>query len=124
MLEDNDRSASRFATKDRPEYARLRTLLAPGDVLVMWEASRAPRDLDRYVELRGLCAERGVMWSYSGGRLFDLADGDDRFATGLDALLAEKEAEQTRVRIRARAPRQPRRWQAARASALRLQDCS
>ncbi len=98
VLTDNDVSASRFATKDRPEYARLRDLLAPGDVLVTWEASRAQRDLARYVELRDLCAERGVRWSYSG-RLFDLTDGDDRFATGLDALLAEKEAEQTRVRI-------------------------
>ncbi|MBN7403657.1 recombinase family protein [Mycobacteroides abscessus subsp. abscessus] len=98
VLTDNDLSASRFATKDRPEYKRLRDLLAPGDVLVTWEASRAQRDLARYVELRDLCAERGVRWSYSG-RLFDLTDGDDRFATGLDALLAEKEAEQTRVRI-------------------------
>ena len=98
VLVDNDVSASRFATKSRPEYARLRELLAPGDVLVMWEASRAQRDLARYVELRDLCASRGVLWSYSG-KLFDLADGDDRFATGLDALLAEKEAEQTRVRI-------------------------
>ncbi|CAN5464158.1 recombinase family protein [soil metagenome] len=98
MICDNDRSASRFATKSRPEYARLRNLLEPGDVLVTWEASRAQRDLARYVELRDLCAQRGVWWSYSG-RLFNLTDGDDRFATGLDALLAEKEAEQTRVRI-------------------------
>jgi DNA invertase Pin-like site-specific DNA recombinase len=98
VLTDNDRSASRYATKDRPEYARLRDLLGPGDVLVMWEASRAQRDLTRYVELRDLCTERGVWWSYSG-RVFDLGDGDDRFTTGLDALLAEKEAEQARTRI-------------------------
>ncbi|NKY18159.1 recombinase family protein [Tsukamurella spumae] len=98
VLVDNDVSASRYATKDRPEYARLQALLQPGDVLVMWEASRAQRDLKRYVELRDLCARRGVRWSYSG-RLYDLSDGDDRFSTGLDALLAEKEAEQTRTRI-------------------------
>lgn len=98
VLTDNDRSATRFATKSRPEYAKLRSLLQPGDVLVTWEASRAQRDLTRYVELRDLCAERGVLWSYSG-KLFDLTVGDDRFATGLDALLAEKEAEQTRTRI-------------------------
>lgn len=98
VLTDNDISASRYATKDRPEYARLQALLQPGDVLVMWEASRAQRDLKRYVELRDLCARRGVRWSYSG-RLYDLSDGDDRFSTGLDALLAEKEAEQTRTRI-------------------------
>ncbi|MGC5026491.1 recombinase family protein [Tsukamurella sp. DT100] len=98
VLVDNDVSASRYATKARPEYARLQALLQPGDVLVMWEASRAQRDLKRYVELRDLCARRGVRWSYSG-RLYDLSDGDDRFSTGLDALLAEKEAEQTRTRI-------------------------
>ena len=60
VLTDNDRSATRYATKDRPQYARLRELLTPGDVLVFWEASRAQRDMARYVELRDLCADRGV----------------------------------------------------------------
>ncbi|QFG08890.1 integrase [Mycobacterium phage MalagasyRose] len=98
VLTDNDRSATRFATRDRPEYLRLAEILRKGDVLVTWEASRAQRDLDAYVALRNLCAERGVMWCYSG-KLYDLTAGDDRFTTGLDALLAEKEAEQTRERI-------------------------
>lgn len=98
MLIDNDRSATRFATKDRPEYERLRTILRPGDVLVVWEASRAGRSLDHYVDLRRLCSERAVLLSYSG-RLFDMDDGDDRFATGLDALIAEREAEDIRKRI-------------------------
>lgn len=98
VLTDNDRSATRFATKDRPEYERLRTILRPGDVLVVWEASRAGRSLDHYVDLRRLCSERGVLLSYSG-RLFDMDDGDDRFATGLDALIAEREAEDIRKRI-------------------------
>ncbi|MCH9735726.1 MAG: recombinase family protein [Actinomycetia bacterium] len=95
---DNDRSASRYATKDRPEYEKLRTLLAPGDVLVMWEASRATRDLERYVELRELLTERHALWSYSG-KVYDLADGDDRFSTGLDILVSEKAAEESRTRI-------------------------
>ncbi|MEU2173692.1 recombinase family protein [Nocardia sp. NPDC019219] len=98
VFSDNDRSASRYATKDRPEYARLKKTLTPGDVLVTWEASRAQRELGRYVELRDLCAELGVFWSYNG-KLFDLTKGDDRFATGLDALLSEKEADQIRDRI-------------------------
>ena len=98
VLTDNDRSATRFATKDRPEYERLRTILRPGDVLVVWEASRAGRSLDHYVDLRRLCSERGVLLSYSG-RLFDMDDGDDRFTTGLDALIAEREAEDIRKRI-------------------------
>lgn len=98
VLTDNDRSASRYATKDRPEYARLRTLLQPGDVLVMWEASRATRDLERYVELRELLTERRALWCYSG-KVYDLTDGGDRFSTGLDILVSEKAAEETRDRI-------------------------
>ncbi|QXN73781.1 serine integrase [Mycobacterium phage SoSeph] len=98
VLTDNDRSATRFATRERPEYRRLTEILQRGDVLVTWEASRAQRDLEAYVALRNLCAERGVLWCYSG-KVYDLTVGDDRFVTGLDALLAEKEAEQTRERI-------------------------
>jgi DNA invertase Pin-like site-specific DNA recombinase len=98
VLTDNDRSATRFATKDRPQYARLGEVLRPGDVLVVWEPSRAGRSLEHYVDLRRLCADRGVMLSYSG-KLFDLDDGDDRFTTGLDALIAEREAEDARKRI-------------------------
>nr|WP_046286030.1 recombinase family protein [Mycobacterium sp. UM_NZ2] len=98
VLTDNDRSATRYATQDRPQYARLRDVLQPGDVLVVWEPSRAGRSLEHYVDLRRLCTERGVLLSYSG-RTYDLNDGDDRFTTGLDALVAEKEAEQARDRI-------------------------
>ncbi|MDV6274040.1 recombinase family protein [Rhodococcus erythropolis] len=98
VLTDNDIGASRHSVKDRPAYRRLSEVLTKGDVLVMWEASRAQRDMKAYVELRDLCADRGVFWSYSG-RLYDPSRGDDRFSTGLDALLAEKEAEQTRERV-------------------------
>lgn len=98
VLCDNDIGASRFSGKGRPAYLKLKEILSPGDVLVTWEASRAQRDLRAYVELRDLCFERGVLWSYSG-RTFDLSQGDDRFGTGLDALLAEKEAEQIRERV-------------------------
>src|SRR5699024_5276318 len=83
---------------NRPAYRRLPEVLEPGDVLVYWEPSRAGRDLGAYVDLRDLCASRGVFWSYSG-KLLDLTNGDDRFASGLDALLAEKEAEQVRERV-------------------------
>ena len=92
VLCDNDIGASRHTGKARPQYQRLAEILKPGDVLVTWEASRAQRDLEQYVKLRRLCAELGVLWSY-GGKLYDLSNGDDRFGTGLDALLAEKEAE-------------------------------
>mgnify|MGYP001011443145 CR=1 FL=1 len=97
---DNDRSASRYARKERPEFAKLVRLIEGGgaDVLVTWEASRSSRDLEVYVRLRELCRERGVLWSYSG-RTFDMSRTDDRMVTGLDALLAERESDQTRERV-------------------------
>jgi DNA invertase Pin-like site-specific DNA recombinase len=97
---DNDRGASRYSNGDRPEYRKLVDYLAGdvADVLVTWEASRAQRDLEAYVRLRDLCRARGVLWSYSG-RTYDLSRTDDAFTTGLDALLAEREASVTRDRV-------------------------
>jgi site-specific DNA recombinase len=97
---DNDRSASRYATKQRPEHQKLIRYIEAGgaDVLVTWEASRAQRDLRAYADLRDLCEQRGVLLSYSG-RTYDMAESDDRFSTGLDALLAERESDQTRKRV-------------------------
>jgi site-specific DNA recombinase len=100
VFPDNDRSASRYARKPRPGYIRLKEFLLAGgaDVLVMWEGSRAQRDLRDFLALRDLCAERGIGYSYSG-RLYDMNRTDDRFSTGLDALLAEREADVTRDRV-------------------------
>ena len=98
VLTDNDIGASRWSTKRRPAYRQLADSLQRGDVLVVWEASRAQRDLAAYVSLRDLCADRGVLWCVSG-RVYDLSQGDDRFGTGLDALLAEREAELIRERV-------------------------
>src|SRR3712207_5461062 len=100
VFSDNDRSASRYATKVRREHRQLVTFLESGaaDVLVTWESSRAQRDLRAYADLRDLCEERGVLLSYSG-RTYDMSESDDRFSTGLDALLAERESDQTRKRV-------------------------
>ncbi|MCZ4560704.1 recombinase family protein [Rhodococcus sp. IEGM 1401] len=99
VLQDNDRGASRHSRGTRDAYARLTEVLRPGMVLVIWEASRAARDMDTYLALRNLCAERDVLLNYSG-RTYDLTEGDSRFSTGLDALIAEKAAEETRDRVR------------------------
>jgi site-specific DNA recombinase len=99
-LTDNDRSASRHAKRTRPAWEQTKRLIASGgvDVLLTWEASRAQRDTEAYVALRGLCASHGVRWAYSG-TVYDLADRSDRFRTGLDALVAEDEADRTRERV-------------------------
>ncbi|MFC4912570.1 recombinase family protein [Actinomadura gamaensis] len=100
IFKDNDRSASRYATKERPEYAKLIEFLRGGhaDVLVTWESSRAQRDLEAYLKLRGIAEANGILWSYKG-RQYDLSRTDDRFTTGLDALLDERESSVTRDRI-------------------------
>lgn len=97
---DNDRSASRYAKKNRPHFDQLMADIAAGkfDVVVTWEASRATRDLEVYVALRAICRAAGVQWCYSG-KLYDLTRPDDAFSTGLDALISERESDQTRERI-------------------------
>lgn len=101
-ISDNDRSASRHAGKEREGYKSVQTALTGRthgriDVIVCWEASRAQRDMADYVQLRDLCARHGVLFAYKG-RIYDLTMGDDRFATGLDVLVAEREAELIRER--------------------------
>jgi len=100
VIRDDDRSASRHAKRRRDGWAQVHERLAQGgiDVVVTWEASRAQRDLDAYVELRRACSDHGVCWAYSG-TVYDLTDRSDRFRTGLDALVAEDEAERTRERV-------------------------
>lgn len=95
------RGASRHSRGERADYARLKDDVAAGkvDVLVAWEASRLQRDLRAYGELADLCRLHGVRWSYNG-RLYDLDDPDDEFTTGLDALLASREAGVTRKRVK------------------------
>jgi DNA invertase Pin-like site-specific DNA recombinase len=96
---DNSIGASRYS-RDRPDWKALKDDLRKGDVLVVWEASRAQRDLSEYVLLRDLCADRGVPLAYaSGGRVLDLTEGEDRFMGGLDSLIAEREAEILRTRV-------------------------
>ena len=100
VITDNDRSASRFATKDRPGYAELRSLVAGRgvDVLVATELSRATRDDADFIALRDLAAASEVLLAY-GNAVYDLTRTDDRFKVGLDALLASHESNQLRDRV-------------------------
>jgi site-specific DNA recombinase len=94
-------SASRFARVGRQFWLEVLDTIRAGeaDALLTWEASRATRDITAYAELRNICTSANVQWGYSG-RLYDLADRDSRFRTGLDALLAEDEAARTSERIK------------------------
>lgn len=96
-------SASRYArsTRKRRDWQQVVDAVTGQEmeILLTWEASRATRDLTVYSELRDLCARHGVLWGYSG-TLYDLGKREDRFRTGLDALLSEDESARTSERIR------------------------
>lgn len=105
VIVDNDRSASRYRLREREGFQRLPQALSGGtaefgrvDALASWEASRNQRDLEDYVVLRNLCTDHSVKLAYKG-RVYDLTDSRDRFSTGMDALLAEREADDIRDRI-------------------------
>jgi DNA invertase Pin-like site-specific DNA recombinase len=84
-----------------PGWAKVKARIADGDigVLVMWEQSRAQRDLRQYAELRDLLRSTGTKWCYSG-RLVNLDDPGDSMTSAIEAVMAEHEAEQTSKRIR------------------------
>lgn len=98
IFSDDGISASRYG-KHRPGWAAVKAELRQGDILVVWEASRAHRDLAEFVALRDLCASLNVPLSYSG-RILDFSEGDDRFSGGIDALVAERESEDIKKRVR------------------------
>lgn len=99
---DNDRSATRFARREREGYQQVKKALGGAvfgrvDLLVCWESSRATRDMDGFVELRKLCAAHGVRFA-AKGRILDFTDGGDRFVGGVDALVDERFADEARDR--------------------------
>jgi site-specific DNA recombinase len=100
VYRDNNRSASKYATRDREQFTRLLADIRSGslDVIVAWEASRFVRDTKVYADLAEACVKHNVLMSYNG-RVLDLSDPDDAFNAGLDALLSEREAGITRKRI-------------------------
>lgn len=97
-IRDDGLSASAYSTKARPGYARLSQVLQRGDVLAVWELSRATRQMSEWVVLRDLCIERGVLL-YDGQRIVDLNDATDAYTTGIGMLTSEYESARTRSRI-------------------------
>ncbi|MET8627956.1 recombinase family protein [Kitasatospora sp. NPDC004669] len=98
---DDGISASRHATQTvRNDFERLLDDIEHGrlDIVIAWASTRLQRDLAVYVRLRDACARAGVLWCY-GGKVYDLSDKDDRFRTGLDALVGEREVDELRDNV-------------------------
>ena len=99
---DNDRSASRFAAKARPDWLRLVADLDAGrfHVLVMWEPSRGSRDLEVWAALLRVCRERGVsIYVTSHQRMYDPGNARDWRSLAEDAVDSAYESEKTSTRI-------------------------
>jgi site-specific DNA recombinase len=100
VLRDNNLSASRYATAERPDYAEALRLLSirKANLLWTWENSRAQRELDVFVQLRRILIDIGGFWAYDE-RVWDMNNPDDRISTAEDAVEAEKESERLRKRV-------------------------
>jgi len=100
---DNDRSASRFAAKERPEFNRMVADIEAGrvDQVWMWAVSRQSRDLATFVPLRDLCREKGITWYvHSEERLYDFTKRSDVKQVTRSAVDAEESSEETSVLVR------------------------
>lgn len=89
---DPDLSASRYARKERPEYAELVSHIRAGncEMVCLWEASRGSRNLAEWVAFLELCRASGVLIRVfsDGGRTYDVRkrrDYTDLAKEGVDA---------------------------------------
>lgn len=102
---DDDRSASRYARRDREGFRQLVDDLEDGsfaaDLLVIWESSRGSRRTGEWVNLIELCEERGVrIFVTTHGRDYDPANARDRRSMLEDAVDSEYESAKTSERLR------------------------
>jgi DNA invertase Pin-like site-specific DNA recombinase len=103
IFTDNDRSASRFARKSRPDWERLVETLDDGqiDVLVMWEPSRGDRELEMWARLLGKCRRLGVLIHVtSHDRTYDVRRPRDWRTLAEDGVDSAYESEKVSERIR------------------------
>lgn len=99
---DNDRSASRFAKKTRPDWERLCDDLAADqfDVLVLWEPSRGDRELEMWARLLNMCRRKGVLIHItSHRRTYDVRIAREWRTLAEDGVDAAYESEKTSQRI-------------------------
>lgn len=103
VFTDNDRSASRFARKTRPDWERLVDAIADGqfDVLVLWEPSRGDRELEMWARLLNTCRRQGVLIHItSHDRTYDVGKPRDWRTLAEDGVDSAYESEKVSERIR------------------------
>lgn len=103
VFADPNRSASRYATKPRPDYDELVAQIAAGKVkiLTLWEASRGSRDLGEWVEFLDLCHKHHVLIRItSDHRTYDVRKRRDYRTLAEDGIDARDESEKIAERVR------------------------
>ena len=103
VAEDNDRSASRFARKDRPGWAEVQASVQSGliDMIVLWETSRGDRKLREWAAFLDDCRDRNVaIHVISHDRTYDLRRAQDWRTLANDGVDAAHESNRLSGRIK------------------------
>lgn len=92
VYEDNDRSA--YSGRERPEYTRLVSAVAAGDVevVVTWHQDRLWRNVAEQQVFLTLGRDAGLKLVATPSGEFDPADADDAFTSTILAAVAQKES--------------------------------
>ena len=100
-FQDPNRSASRFATRDRPAYGQMLAAIEGGelDVIVLWESSRGGRELEAWAGFLNACrAHRVRIHVTSHRRTYDMSVGRDWKTLAEDGVSSAYESELTSER--------------------------
>jgi DNA invertase Pin-like site-specific DNA recombinase len=98
-----DRSASRFARKDRPEWERLLSDIAARklDVVVLWEPSRGDRKLAAWAAFLDVCRDTGTrIYITDHDKIYDPRIARDWRSLAEDGIDSAYESEKTSARVR------------------------
>jgi site-specific DNA recombinase len=100
---DDGRSASRFATKTRDEWTRLRSDIDAGrlDLVWLWEVDRGGREVEDWAGFLNQCRRRGVkVYVHTHGRLYDPRVPRERRGLLEDGVDAEYDSEKKSLNVR------------------------
>ena len=100
-FQDPNRSASRFATRDREAYRDMLAAIEGGelDLVILWESSRGGRELEAWAGFLNACRRHDVLIHVtSHGRTYDMKTGRDWKALAEDGVDSANESEKTSER--------------------------
>jgi site-specific DNA recombinase len=100
---DDDRSASRFATKDRPGWTRLVSMLRTreADAVILWSTNRGSRELEQWSGFLNDCRRLGILIHVvAEDHTYDVRKRLDWRMLANDGIAAADESEEKSVAIK------------------------